>query len=248
MKEREQFKYTMLAQSSLQIQLSGTTGLNNQIYNFPLTVDITVPPDWQSVIIRQGAKTDTVNTTTSGSTTYIRTKIIPDGTTITLNKKANVTAWALTGSVTYDNATVSKIKNVSVAISGSNGYNAVVTTDTSGNFSVSGLAAGTYSVSLTKSDGFSSVNATDALIVLRYFAGLVQFDSLQTLSGDVNNDAVINSTDALQIIRRFVGNINSFARPDWIFMPQTINVNLTQNTNLTIKSIITGDVNKSYMP
>jgi hypothetical protein len=58
----------------------------------------------------------------------------------------------------------------------------------------------------------------------------------------------VNSTDALQIVRRFAGTINSFAKPDWIFMPQIININLTQNINLVIKGIITGDVNKSYSP
>jgi hypothetical protein len=85
-------------------------------------------------------------------------------------------------------------------------------------------------------------------MVVRYFTGLAQFDSLQALAGDVNNDAAVNSTDALQIVRRFTGTINSFTKPDWIFLPQTINVSLTQNMNLSIKAIITGDVNKSYSP
>ena len=248
MKEREQFNYSVLAQTNTQIKLSGTTGLNSQIYTYPLTVDITVPSDWQKIIIIQGTKTDTLTTIFSGGTAFVRTNIIPDGSTITLNKKDATTTWAITGSVTYDNTLLSKIKNVSVNISGPNGYNSVVTIDASGNFSVSGLNPGNYIVSLSKNDEFSQVNSTDALLAIRYFAGLVQFDSLQVLSGDVNNDAIVNSTDALQIIRRFVGNINSFTKPDWIFSPQTININLTQNVNLVIKGIITGDVNRSYTP
>jgi peptidoglycan/xylan/chitin deacetylase (PgdA/CDA1 family) len=248
MKEREQFKFNILAQTSLQIQISGTTGLNNQIYNYPLTVDITVPSDWQKAIIIQGTKTDTVTISLSGTTAYARTKIVPDGSNITINKQSGSTTLAITGSVTYDNALISKIKNASINISGPNSYKSTVTTDTSGSFSITGLNPGTYTVSLSKSDEFKEVNATDALMVVRYFTGLAQFDSLQALAGDVNNDAAVNSTDALQIVRRFTGTINSFTKPDWIFLPQTINVSLTQNMNLSIKAIITGDVNKSYSP
>jgi peptidoglycan/xylan/chitin deacetylase (PgdA/CDA1 family) len=248
MKEREQFRSSIIAQNALQIQLSGTTGLNAQIYTYPLTVDITVPSDWQQVIIIQGAKTDTLTALLSGSTTYVRTTIIPDGSILTLNKKSGTTTFAISGTVTYDNSAVSKIKNASINISGPNGYKSIVTTDSLGNFSISGLSSGNYSVSISKSDEFKEVNATDALMLIRYFAGLTQFDSLQTMAGDVNNDAMVNSTDALQIIRRFAGTINSFIKPDWIFLPQIINVNLTQNINLIIKSIITGDVNKSFTP
>jgi peptidoglycan/xylan/chitin deacetylase (PgdA/CDA1 family) len=248
MKEREQFHYTVLAQNSLQIQLSGTTGLNSQIYTYPLTVDITVPSDWQNVIVIQGTQTDTVKTLFSESTSYVRTKIIPDGSTLTLIKKVETTSWAISGTVTYDNASISKIQNASISISGPNGYQTVVSTDALGNFNIAGLNPGNYAISLSKSDGFSNVNATDALMVIRYFTGLAQFDSLQSIAGDVNSDMSVNSTDALQIVRRFAGTINSFAKPDWIFMPQIININLTQNINLVIKGIITGDVNKSYSP
>ncbi len=248
MKEREQFQSTIIAQNTLQIQLSGTTGLNTQIYNYPLTVDIAVPSDWQKVIIMQGSKSDTLVTSFSGSNAYIRTKLIPDGSIITLNKIIETNSLSITGSITYDNTLLSKIKNTIVNLSGPNGFKSTVTTDPLGNFMISGLNTGNYSITITKSDEFSEVNATDALMVIRYYAGLTQFDSLQTLSGDVNNDKMVNSTDALQIIRRYTGIINAFTKPDWIFSPQTLNINLNQNINLIIKGIITGDVNRSYVP
>jgi len=248
MKEREQFKYTVVSQNASSIQITSTTGLNTQIYSYPLTVDIAVPPDWQKAIITQGTKTDTIATVISGANVYARTKIIPDGSIITLTKNSVSTTFALSGTVTYDNVSLSKLKNVTVTISGPNGYKSVVSTDVSGNFSITGLSSGNYTVSLSKTDEFSEVNSTDALMIIRYFTGLTQFDSLQTFAGDVNNDALVNSTDALQIVRRFAGLISAFTKPDWIFLPQSINVNLTQNVNLVIKGIITGDVNKSYVP
>src|ERR1035437_45773 len=75
MKEREQFQYTVIALTDTTIQINVTdSGLDNQIYNYPLTVDITVPPDWQWVMVSQGSRTNVINTyITPGSSTYVRT-------------------------------------------------------------------------------------------------------------------------------------------------------------------------------
>ena len=91
MKEREQVQDTVTSETDTQIQINATDNLNDAIYNYPLTVDITVPPDWESAYVIQGSRTDSVNTIAAGNSTYVRTKIIPDGGILTLNKRIKPT-------------------------------------------------------------------------------------------------------------------------------------------------------------
>jgi hypothetical protein len=84
--ERQDFQWDVLTQTATQIQIHGYDTLNNQIYNYPLTVDVTVPSDWARVIVIQGSKTDTINTFVAGGSTYVRAHVIPDGGTIILNR------------------------------------------------------------------------------------------------------------------------------------------------------------------
>ena len=87
MREREHFKYSIKAQTATQIKISTTDNLNNQIYNYPLTIDIKVPPDWKEAIVIQGSSIDTKKTFVVGASTYVRTYVIPDGGILILNKK-----------------------------------------------------------------------------------------------------------------------------------------------------------------
>jgi peptidoglycan/xylan/chitin deacetylase (PgdA/CDA1 family) len=86
MKEREQFQYNITVQTTTQIQISATDNLNDQIYNYPLTVDISVPSTWEWAIIIQGSRTDTIKTLIAGDSAYVRTYVIPDGGILILNK------------------------------------------------------------------------------------------------------------------------------------------------------------------
>jgi hypothetical protein len=86
MKEREKFQYRITKQTATQIQINATDGLKDLIYNYPLTVDITVPHDWQLAIVIQGSSIDTIKTFVVGASTYVRTYVIPDGGILILNK------------------------------------------------------------------------------------------------------------------------------------------------------------------
>jgi peptidoglycan/xylan/chitin deacetylase (PgdA/CDA1 family) len=91
MKEREQFQYNITIQTDTQIQINATDNLNDLIYNYPLTVDITVPPDWESAFVIQGSRKDSVYTIFAGNNAFVRTKIIPDGGILILNKRVKPT-------------------------------------------------------------------------------------------------------------------------------------------------------------
>ena len=96
MKEREHFSYSITSQTATRIQINVTDNLTNTIYNYPLTIDITVPPDWKAAIVIQGSRTDTINTFISGTNTLVRTHVIPDGGTLILNKTNLVPVLTLT--------------------------------------------------------------------------------------------------------------------------------------------------------
>ena len=86
MKEREQFKYSIIWQTKTLILIYATDNLSNTIYNYPLTVDITVPHDWKAAIGVQGSRKETVITFIAGANTYVRMHVIPDGGILILNK------------------------------------------------------------------------------------------------------------------------------------------------------------------
>jgi peptidoglycan/xylan/chitin deacetylase (PgdA/CDA1 family) len=86
MKERESFQYDILMQTSTIVKLNVTDTLTNPIYNYPLTIDVTVPPDWKAAIIDQGTNKDTAYTFISGSDNIIRTYVIPNSGLLILNK------------------------------------------------------------------------------------------------------------------------------------------------------------------
>src|ERR1035437_7717565 len=91
MKEREQFQYNITVQTDTQIQINATDNLNDLIYNYPLTVDISVPPDWESAFVIQRSKKDSVYTIFAGNNAFVRTKVIPDGGILILNKRVKPT-------------------------------------------------------------------------------------------------------------------------------------------------------------
>jgi peptidoglycan/xylan/chitin deacetylase (PgdA/CDA1 family) len=85
--ERQVFQWDVLTETASQMQIHAYDTLNDDIYNYPLTVDISIPPDWEKVIVNQGIKTDTVHSFTADSINfYVRANIVPDGGIITLDK------------------------------------------------------------------------------------------------------------------------------------------------------------------
>lgn len=63
----------------------------------------------------------------------------------------------------------------------------------------------TTKVFLGDVNGDGKVNALDALLVLRYAAGMGSLSAAQLACGDVNGDGKVNSSDAMQILRQSVG-------------------------------------------
>jgi|GEM_PF-2315609 len=155
-----------------------------------------------------------------------------------------VSTYSVSGKVVYNNAASSPLAGVIVTLSGAK--SAVDTTDAAGNYSFTGLVAGTYNVAAAKTTGWGGVNATDALLAQKAFLGTVTLDSLQKLAGDVNNSGAINNSDALDIVKRYVGQISAFTKADWVLLPASEQVVLsTSSKTVNIEALATGDINAS---
>jgi hypothetical protein len=157
----------------------------------------------------------------------------------------NPGAVAVSGKVVYDNAATTGIGLATVTLTPATGSAIQVAADTAGNYSFANVASGSYTLSATKAGTWAGANSTDALQVVRAYAGLTTLDALATQAADVNNSGSVNATDALLIVQRFAGVITTFAKGDWTFQQIPVTVGSTSLTAQVVKGLTVGDVNKS---
>ncbi|MCX6271697.1 MAG: T9SS type A sorting domain-containing protein [Bacteroidetes bacterium] len=121
-------------------------------------------------------------------------------------------------------------------------------TDSTGHFIFTNLNNGNYHLVANPTKPWSSVNAADALMVLRHFVGILTLTGITLQAGDVDLSGAVNSADALLIARRFVNMIQSFAAGNWVSENHTVTVNGDANIVDSIAVLCTGDVDRSYIP
>ena len=169
------------------------------------------------------------------------------------NKAASIPSLHLptttmSGWVKYANAGANPMKNAAMKINNFGGTTvASTTTNTSGNYSFAAFASGNYQMTITPSNAWGGVNATDALKILRHFARLDTLVGMKLAAADVNKSTTINGTDAMLVMRRFAGSIQSFPAGDYLYHSETINITGNAITN-NIRMLCFGDVDASYGP
>jgi formylglycine-generating enzyme required for sulfatase activity len=92
--------------------------------------------------------------------------------------------------------------------------------DENGKVFLSTTEAGAVTVAVlgdVNADG--EVNAGDAVLVLRYSAGLLTMTDAQKDVGDVNGDRALNSADAILLLRKLAGLITKFPREGTAKLP-----------------------------
>jgi len=79
MKQRENYQYQIVSSTTNEIKINLTDDLDDEIYNYPLSVYVTVPEDWDYVLFTQSNRIDTLTSVTTDSGKVVLSKIIPDG-------------------------------------------------------------------------------------------------------------------------------------------------------------------------
>ncbi|MFB3057119.1 MAG: polysaccharide deacetylase family protein [Ignavibacteriaceae bacterium] len=95
-KERDDYVYSILTYDETQIKLNINDNLDNEIYNYPLSVFIKVPQSWEFALMIQGETIDTLNVFTNDSGKVVLANIIPDGGVVSLFKMTISSADDLT--------------------------------------------------------------------------------------------------------------------------------------------------------
>ncbi|ABK18594.1 fervidolysin. Serine peptidase. MEROPS family S08A [Syntrophobacter fumaroxidans MPOB] len=120
-----------------------------------------------------------------------------------------------------------------------------------GEYGLSGLPAGDYSVSPAKSDDTDGISAYDASLVLQHAVGLISLTGHQSVAADVNKTGAITAMDATYILQKAVGLIAlpfPGAGVVWEFSPQSRTYsNLGANlTGQNYTGILIGDVSGNW--
>lgn len=156
--------------------------------------------------------------------------------------------YRLFGTLTYANAYGTPLPDFSLeAMPPGSSTAAITRTDPQSRFFWYGLDPGSYVFNGNSSVPPGSINATDALLVMRHFTHYVQLNGIHLKAADVNASGAVNATDALDICRFFVDSITSFPAGTWLVSPDTLQLGVnTQQHNL--EALCYGDVNASFIP
>jgi len=154
----------------------------------------------------------------------------------------------VTGRLSYNNALNTALRNTKVYFQDSIGLPLDSTiTNLAGDFSFSGFINGTYKIKSAPSLTWGSVNATDALGVVRHYTNYVLLQGFRLKAADVNGSNNVNNTDALLITRRYSNLVPQFSVGPWLSENPTLHANgypIVSN----IQALCYGDVNGSYNP
>jgi len=181
---------------------------------------------------------------------------------INLYNGAVILGSVLSGSITYYNSFNAPVNNVLVTMTRmSNGTTLSTTTNSNGNYSFAGLAPEKYLIKAERAGDIGGINATDALLTVKYYVGMNAFDKLQRCAADVNNNSIVNASDALIILNKYINPdlVYFNNKPDWVFK-ESVGAALYKDDfqqfdtvlirfpvmSLNIKALCSGDVNKSY--
>lgn len=167
----------------------------------------------------------------------------------TVNGNMSVISGIVSGTVVYGTApTTTPVKNVTLNAVGS--INQTQITDVNGNYTFSGLGAGAYTITPTKTGGVSGISGFDAALVAQFVASIISFNANQITAADVSGNNVITSFDAALIAQYAASIPNSSSTGTWKFIPPSrsyANVQANQ-TNQNYTAILMGEVSGNWNP
>ena len=85
-KERESHSYQIISKSNFKIEIELTDTLDDEIYNYPLSAFISVPEEWNFVLVEQGNETQVLESFDADSMQLVLANVIPDGGIIELTE------------------------------------------------------------------------------------------------------------------------------------------------------------------
>ena len=90
MKQRDNCEYQIISSTQDEIEIELTDNLADEIYNYPLSAYVTIPEDWDDVLVSQSGRSDTLSAIATDSGKVVLCQIVPDDGITTL-AKLNIT-------------------------------------------------------------------------------------------------------------------------------------------------------------
>ncbi len=141
------------------------------------------------------------------------------------------------------------VPGVLLTLDGDNVYTG--TTETTGAYTVTGVLAGDYTLTPSKSDEVNGITAYDASLVLQHAAGLITLTGHQATAAEVTKNGDITSMDASYILQKAV-NLITLPFPGagvvWDFDPPSRSyANLSSDqTGQDFTAVLLGDVSGNW--
>ncbi len=177
----------------------------------------------------------------------------------TSNGLVTILSGTITGTVTYGNALVGggpsprHVPNVTLSAVGS--VNVSTVTANNGTYTLSGMGAGGYTVTPSKTGGIfptppsTVISGNDSAAIAQHVVGLITLSATQQTVADVSGAGGVTSFDAALIARFTVSLPGSGSAGNWIFDPVSrpySNVNDNQ-TGQDYIALLMGDVTGNYL-
>ena len=168
----------------------------------------------------------------------------------TTDGRACVAGGTISGTVNYGTSAAPKpVPGVVVTAAGA--PPATSTTNSVGNYSLTGLGGGPYTATPTKTGDVNGISSLDAARVAQQVAGVLQppLTSNQQLAGDASNNGSVSSFDASLIAQTVAGIPNAGIAGTWKSVPSNrIYPSLSGNqTNQNFDAILVGDVTGNWL-
>jgi hypothetical protein len=158
--------------------------------------------------------------------------------------------FQLSGTVRYFSDSKA-VRGAELTMAGAGGFSAL--TATNGQFLITNIPTGGYTLTPQKTNEVSAITAYDASLVLQADARALTLSSNQFLAADVNRNGTVSAMDAAYILEKGVGLIEGpfpGAGKLWDFVPgqrsyALLNGNLA---NQDFTAILIGDVSGNWSP
>lgn len=171
----------------------------------------------------------------------------------TANGSVTIISSTITGNVDYVNAPVTTpVPNTTLSAVGS--VNVSTSSDSAGNYTLSGMGSGAYTVTPSKTAqplaSNNGISNTDATRISQHLVGMITLNANQQLAADVTGNGTVSNLDASYIGQWSTGNPNPGSTGTWKFLPATRNypnVN-TPQANQNYDAILMGEVTGNWSP
>jgi hypothetical protein len=138
-----------------------------------------------------------------------------------------------------------------VLLSAEGAVPASATSNVSGSYTLSGLGAGPYTVTPSKSGEVNgSISGLDAARVAQHVAGLISLTPDQQVAGDATNNGSLSGLDAARIAQFAAGLTNPGVAGQWKFLPASRTYQNVAGaiTGENYEAILVGEVTGNWVP